>query len=215
MKSKLILVILFTLLILSSCFTVPKEEIEIHRYAIHPAGESVPADTVLPISIRIAPFSADAVYRGNRMIYRDSKGRTEHYYYYRWLAPPEDQFADLLTTSFYEWNLFSQGVFQVGNGLVPDYEISCRLNKLYAVNIRKDYHAALEMDVILTKIDPADYNKTMIFQKRYEFVQPRKDGNVGTFSAAVDTLTFNWFTQLRGDLLPVLQEHAENSMTDE
>lgn len=215
MKSKLIPAIIFALLILSSCFTVPKEEIEIHRYAIHPAGESVAADTSLLTSIRIAPFTADAVYRGNRMIFRDSKGRTEHYYYHRWLAPPEDQLADLLTTNFCDWNVFSQGVFQIDNGLVPEFEIACRLNTLYAVNIRKDYHAVLEVDVILTKIDPADYNKTLIFQKQYALTLPREDGNIGTFSSAVDTLTFNWFTQLRGDLLPVLLEHTQNTMTEQ
>ena len=210
MRKQFIPVILLAL-IFFSCFTVPKEEIEIHRYAVHPAGEFVPADTSLPLSIRIAPFTADAVYRGNRMIYRDSKGRTEHYYYHRWLAPPEDQLADLLTTNIYEWNVFNHGVYQIDNGLIPDLEFNCRLNSLYAVNIRKEYHAILELDVILTRIDPVKYNKTLIFQKQYKFTQPRKNGNIDTFAAAVDTLSSQWFMQLRQDLLPLLTEHVSDS----
>ena len=192
------------MLLIASCFTVPKEEIEIHRYAIHPAGEFLPADTTLPISLKIAPFTADALYRGARIIYRDAKGHTDHYYYHRWLSPPEDQVADFLARNLIEWNLFGKGVFQIGNGFIPNYEIACRLTKLYAVNIRRNHSAEFAVDVAFSQIDTLTYEKILLFQKRYDLSIPRDNEKLETFIPAVDTLAADWLNLVRADLYTTL-----------
>ena len=192
------------MLLIASCFTVPKEEIEIYRYAIHPPGDFLPAETTIPAALKIAPFTADALYRGGRIIYRDAKGHTDHYYYHRWLSPPEDQLADILAQNMIEWNLFGKGVFQIDNSFIPNYEIACRLTKLYAVNIRRDHSAEFAVDLAFSQIDTLTYEKVLLFQKRYDLSLARDDGNLESFIPAVDTLAADWLNLVRADVYSAL-----------
>ena len=197
------------ILLAVSCVTVPKEEIEIYRYAIEPAREFIPADTVLPLRIKVVPFTTDALYRGGRIIYSTSGRRTDHYYYHRWLAPAEAQLTDIVANNLLGWGIFGKGVMTADNGLIPTHELSCRLTKLLAVNIRKEYAAVMELDCIFSAIDPKTYDKSLIFQKKYTLSHSRTDDNINSFIAGVDSLTADWLLKLRLDLLPYLLDEAE------
>jgi len=192
-----------------SCVTVPKEEIVIQRYALEPARELMPADTVLPLRLKIVPFTADALFRGGRIIYSTTGRRTDHYYYHRWLAPVEGQLTDILADDMLSWGIFSKGVVTSDNGLIPTHEINCRLTKLLAVNIRKELAAEMELDLLFSAIDPRTFDKTLIFQKQYKLSHPREDDNIESFIAAADSLTVEWLIKVRLDLLPYLLDEAE------
>jgi len=194
--------------------TVPQNKIEIKRYAIEPTGEFTPADSSLNLSLKIVPFTVDALYRGGRVIYRDETGGADYYYYHRWIAAPENQLADLLAANMLQWELFAKGVFQDDTGIIPTHEINCRLTQLDAYNIRKTNQAKLGLNLSLTSIDQQTYEKTVIFQKGYSFTAIRDDGNVPSFIAAVDTLAGQWLNALRTDLQPLFIEEAKKLVMD-
>ena len=199
---------------ITGCMTVPQNKIEIKRYAIEPIGEFTSADTSLNLSLKIVPFTVDALYRGGRIIYRDETGGADYYYYHRWIAPPENQFADLLAANMMQWGLLADGVFQDDTGIIPTHEITCRLTALDAYNIRRANRAVLEINLSLTSIHPKTLRKSLIFQRQYSFATDRKDGNVPSFIAAVDTLAGQWLNAVRVDLQPIFLREAEKFIND-
>ncbi len=203
------LLIVSILVSIAGCVNIPQETIEIKRYAIEPAGEFTPADTTLNLSLRVAPFSSDAIFRGTRMVYRKHTGETDYYFYHRWIAPLSYQLTDALSANLLDWGLFSKGVMQEANGPTPYHEIQCRLNTLCAVNLKKDRKAALEVYLMVYAVNPKTYEKSTIFQKKYALEQERNKDNVPSFIEAANLVVGQWFQEVRTDLLPVFLEEAK------
>ena len=116
-KSKYLIPVL--LLMFAGCFTIPQETIEVHQYILESKNDTTICDTTLNISLKIDSFTADALYKGKRIIYKDRDDKTGYYYYHRWLAPPESQLADMLADDLSEWGMFEGGVFRTSTGLAP------------------------------------------------------------------------------------------------
>lgn len=198
----------FLCLIILGCVNIPQVSIDIKRYVLEPEGEFSPADTTLDLSLRVAPFSSDAIYRGARIIYTTSPGVMDYYYYHRWIAPPEYQLADLLTSNLQDWGLFSKGVFQDVNGLTPFHEIQCRLTSLCAVNIKREYSAVLEIYIYVNAVNRTTYEKSTVFQKKYSLRLERDNDNVSSFIEAANILVGQWLQEVRSDLKPLFTKRA-------
>lgn len=208
--------LLLAALVFTGCLKIPKESIHIQRYAIAPVGDFSVAGTTLDIGVRVLPFGADAVYQGNRIVYQNRYGETNYYFYHRWAAPVELQFANLLSSNLMRWGFFGAGVWQSDKGILPDYEIEGRLNALYAVNQKDDSRAMLEVTVLIFYLNPATFGKELVFQKQYAMRAPREDESVASFIRAVDNLCGLWLQQVRNDLGPFfIQDFAKrNSRTE-
>ncbi len=204
--------LLFAALAFTGCLKIPQESIHIQRYAIAPVGDFSVAGTTLNISVRVLPFGADAVYQGNRIVYQNRYGETNYYFYHRWAAPVELQFANLLSSNLMRWGFFGAGVWQSDKGILPDYEIEGRLNALYAVNQKNDSRAMLEITVHVFYLNPVTLGKELVFQKQYAMRAPRDDENVSSFIQAVNNLSGLWLQQVRNDLGPFfIQDTAKRN----
>ena len=197
---------LFLILFFVGCFSVPQETIEIKRYSIKPETNLKPSDQALPLSLRVATFNADAIFRGSRMVYCEREQVTDYYYYHRWIAPPEHLLEDALAVDLFNWGFFGGGVFQTESGVFPTHELRGRLTGLYANNIRGEYQAVMEIRLQLFEISPETYEHRLVFQKQYSYSEEREDSNVPSFIAAVNRMAGIWIQEVRNDLKQILTE---------
>lgn len=213
-----IVLVITSILLAAGCFTVPKEEIKIFRYAMESKAHFEPADTTLPYCLHVTAFGAASVYKGSRVIYKDAEGHTDHYYYHRWLAPPEDQLADLLAQNFFDWNFWGKGVFLGECGFIPTHEIRCHLEKLAAVNVKKNLVALMSVEVFFAEIDPKTFEKRLIFQKKYSLSYERENNTAGSFIDGCSANADEWMRLLRDDIYNLLvtkptQDKADSNST--
>ena len=199
-----ILLITFTL----SCITIPQNKLEITHYAIEPEGDFSAADSSFDMSLKALPFTTGALYLGGKIVIRSAKGTTDYYYYHRWLAPPENMLRDIFTENMSQWKIYGKGVFQNSMGIVPSHEISCRLNKLDAVNKGQQSEAHLGINLTLTAVDPLTLQRTLILQKQYSYSESRDNEFVQSFISAVNVMTAQWLKDVRSDLELILIEES-------
>jgi ABC-type uncharacterized transport system auxiliary subunit len=67
-----------------NCGSVPPT----YYYKIHYDLTQHNSPTPLPITIGIEPFDSDILYKGDRIVYRNSEYEVQFYHYRRWIAPP-------------------------------------------------------------------------------------------------------------------------------
>ncbi|MBD3163461.1 MAG: hypothetical protein GF346_13285, partial [Candidatus Eisenbacteria bacterium] len=75
-------VFLATLVLACGCVSVPRESLDIQRYAIDPEPrEEAMGPEPQPLTIRVLPFGAGASLRGDRILFRDRTHRLDPYFY--------------------------------------------------------------------------------------------------------------------------------------
>jgi ABC-type uncharacterized transport system auxiliary subunit len=216
--SRCVLLALAVPLLAAGCVRIPRERLEIRRYSLDAPTIPEPPDTefpgaaarasVLPVSVLLSPFTADARQRGERMLFRSDENRLEYYFYHRWIASPEKMIEDILASELEQWGTCGGGLYRADAGLVPTHEILGRLTALYADNRKNEYAAILEVALTVTRVDPKTLEKTIAFQKTYAVTEPRKNDRVDTFVQAANRAVERWLIELRPDLERVFREDA-------
>jgi ABC-type uncharacterized transport system auxiliary subunit len=202
--SAIIWVLVLFLLLFTGCVNIPQQQIKIDHYPIQPYGEFARADTTLDISLKINRFTVDSAYRGFRMVYLNEMNELSYYYYHRWMTSPEWMLADALAVNFRNWGLIGGGLFQEDYSVLPTHELSGRLNKLYAINVKDEYQAILRITITLSRIEQPSFEGNLLFQKQYSYNIAREDASVVSYIAAVDSAAGLWLGDLRRDLEPIL-----------
>lgn len=105
MVRKIIKIIPYIIFIsfLISCGGVPPT----YYYRVHYNLQEHNSPTPLPITIGIEPFDSDAMYKGDRIVYRNSEYEVRFYHYRRWVAPPNKIVGEKTLEQFR-----SSGIFQ-------------------------------------------------------------------------------------------------------
>lgn len=91
------------ILLLWNCGGVPPT----YYYRIHYDLPKHNSPTPLPITIGIGPFDSDVMYKGDRIVYRNSEYEVQFYHYRRWVAPPNKIVGEKTLEQFQ-----SSGIFQ-------------------------------------------------------------------------------------------------------
>jgi len=94
--------LIFFLLIIG-CGSVPPT----YYYRIHYDMPAHNSPAPIPVTIGIEPFDADALYKGDRIVYRNSEYEVRFYHYRRWVAPPNKIVQESVIEQFR-----SSGVFE-------------------------------------------------------------------------------------------------------
>ena len=102
-KAFRISIFLIILIFLFQCGGVPPT----YYYRIHYDLPEHNSPTPIPVKIGIEPFEADVLYRGDRIVYRNSEYEVQFYHYRRWVAPPNKIVYESVIKQFE-----SSGVFQ-------------------------------------------------------------------------------------------------------
>lgn len=200
--------VLLAALLAAGCVRLPREPLEVQRYSIDLPDSSWSADTTLALTVFVPPFQASAQQRGDRIFYRDGDRTMNFYFYHRWVVSPERMVGDVFSRTLMQSGLFAGGVFQGETGVIPTHEIQGRLNELYADNVRGHYKAVLDVKLTVFRIDPATYQKSVIFQKSYPVEVARRNGYVETYIEAVNDAVAAWLEEARADLVPLFSEEA-------
>lgn len=108
MKKAWLLSLFFGLIVLfSACSGVPPT----YYYRV---DYDVPAeandDNHLPLTIAVQHFSADLLYEGDRIVYRNSPYEVNFYYYRRWVAPPKKLVTEEVYQHFKKSGMFAKVV---------------------------------------------------------------------------------------------------------
>ncbi len=193
---------------LMGCVSIPRDELQVVRYSLDATPVTSTADTTLPLTLQIIPFQANAQQRGERILFRAGPQRMDYYFYHRWIVSPEKMLSDALAENLQEWNLFAGGILQTETGIIPTHEVYGRLNKLYAVNIRNQYKAVLEITLTLIRIEPATYEKTIIYQWTYPIEVERDDNRVDSFIESANLAVEEWLSRVRSDVRPIFESEA-------
>ena len=211
-RSHLLLLLLpAALLLVTGCVRLPREPLEIHRYSIDLPDSTWSADTTLALTILVNPFLASSQQRGDRIYFRDGDAERSmnSYYYHRWVTSPERMMGDVLAQCLARSGLFEGGVFQGETGVIPTHEIQGRLATLYANNKRGHYNAVFDLKLTVFRIDPATFEKSVIFQENYPIEVPRRNNYVPSYVDAVNDAVTLWLEQVRRDLVPLFKEEAD------
>lgn len=201
-----LLPLLAVTLVLTGCFSLPRENLEIVRYSPRPDDLGARADTTFPHALAILPFESAATQPGDRIVRLGENQEMASYYYHRWIAPPDELISDILTEDLTESGLFGQGVFRQTVGTAPRYELRGRLVHLYADNRPRAERAVFEVVVSVFRLEPPLYQKTLALQRTYHFERPRGDNRVASYVPATTASIAEWLTDLRADLTTIMLE---------
>ena len=71
-----------------------------YYYRIHYDMSENNSSDPIPIILGIRPFDADAIYKGDRIVYRNSEYEVQFYHYRRWVAPPNKIVQESIAEQF-------------------------------------------------------------------------------------------------------------------
>ncbi len=98
-----------------------------YYYRIHYDMPKHNSPDPVPVTIGIQPFDADVLYKGDRIVYRNSEYQVQFYHYHRWVAPPNKIVQESVLEQFQ-----SSGVFQE----VVNYPPSVTVDYILKGNIK-------------------------------------------------------------------------------
>lgn len=81
-----------------------------YYYRIHYDMPEHNSPTPLPVTIIIEPFDADALYKGDRIVFRNSEYEVQFYHYRRWVAPPNKIVQESVIEQFRASGVFERVV---------------------------------------------------------------------------------------------------------
>ena len=202
-------VLLLSIPLLCGCIRIPRETLEIQRYAINPPpAEEIGPGQPQPLTIRVLSFGADASFRGDRILFRSREHRLDPYFYHRWVAPPARLLEDLLARAVESWGIARDGVIRAEIAIVPTHEIHGRLLDLYADHRSERSAARLAIELTMVRVDRRSLEKEILFQKTYRLEEERGDREIASFIAATNRLVERWLLSVRYDLAPILREEG-------
>lgn len=98
------------------CGSVPPT----YYYRIHYDMPEHNSPAPIPVTIGIEPFDSDVLYKGDRIVYRNSEYEVQFYHYRRWVAPPNKIVREAVLNQ-----IRSSGVFErVVSPLEADYTLN-------------------------------------------------------------------------------------------
>lgn len=96
----------------------------------------------------VEPFTVDAAYDDDRIVYRPSPFRLDYYYYHRWSAPPGELVADTLREAYRRTGQFARVTNELGRD--ADVMLSGRVLALEEVDVtRTDWSARIALELRL------------------------------------------------------------------
>lgn len=137
----------------------------------------------LPVTLRIAPLSTNAVYDRLAIVYRDDPYSTGSYLADRWGASPGQMVADLLARDFASSGLY-RAVQQGPSALVSDYQLGGQIEELEEREVAGicAAHARLRFLLLRTAVGPTP---PVLLQTTYDDDEPCDCADVRAFVAAM------------------------------
>jgi len=137
----------------------------------------------LPVTLRIAPLSANAVYDRLAIVYRDDPYSTGSYLGDRWGASPGQMLGDLLARDFASSGLY-RAVQQGPSALVSDYQLGGQIEELEEREVAGvcAAHARLRFLLMRTAVGPTP---PVLLQTTYDDDEPCDCADVRAFVAAM------------------------------
>jgi ABC-type uncharacterized transport system auxiliary subunit len=205
-RAPLLLVLLVFLV--GACVRVPRDALEIRRYAIDLPAAPESTETVPGLTVLVRPLQTGGTQKADRMMYREAAHRMDYYFYHRWIAPPSRMVGDALVSYLTEWSLFGGGVVRPTDGVIPTHEILCRLENLLGDNSGDGATTKLEVTLTIMRFSGGDVGEELLFQKTYTIVRDRKDRRITSYVGAANEAVGEWLDQVRVDIEPLFREEA-------
>ncbi|MFQ5636830.1 MAG: ABC-type transport auxiliary lipoprotein family protein [bacterium] len=83
-------------------------------------------NAMIPVTLGIAQCTADILYEGDKIVYRDSPYEVQFYHYRRWIAPPRKIVTETILKQFRESGAF-QRVVSIPSSIDFDYLVKGRI----------------------------------------------------------------------------------------
>lgn len=167
----------------AGCINLKQPAPEVRSYRLDYAPPVLDGLAPLPVTLRIAPLSANAVYDRLAIVYRDDPYSTGTYLADRWGASPGQMLGDLLARDFASSGLYravQQGPSVVGS----DYQLGGQIEELEEREVAGACaaHARLRFLLIRTA---AGSTPPVLLQATYEESEPCVCADVRAFVAAM------------------------------
>ncbi|RMD89259.1 MAG: hypothetical protein D6813_10915 [Calditrichaeota bacterium] len=108
-------------------------------------------DGVVPVNIGIGYFDAEALYEGDRIVYRQSQYEVQYYYYRRWIAPPKKIVREKVIQQFKNSGKFHQ-VVAFPTSQPVDYILTAKINAFEEWDEGRDWYGYVS--ILFQLIDP-------------------------------------------------------------
>lgn len=188
-----------SLLLLPGCFpgsTLPPG-VEFYTLDYPPpvAAARKPLDQV----IRIDRFSAAQAYNSAAMVYRPGAYRLAVYQYHRWKTDPGEMVTDCLVRDARSSGLF-QAVFSYRQPESARFEVEGAVEEFLELREGDGWKAVLGLAVTLLDRSKPEITSRVLFQKRYQAIEPIPDQSPGGNAAGMSVAMARLSAEIMGDV---------------
>ncbi|RMF59076.1 MAG: hypothetical protein D6743_16775 [Calditrichaeota bacterium] len=146
-KSFAVFLLMLTMVELGGCGGVPPT----YYYRIdYPIENDATNSTVLPVTIGVAQFGSDALYEGDRIVYRQSPYEVQYYHYRRWIAPPRKIVTEKVLKQYQASGAFKQ-VVRLPARVEVDYILRGQIRAFEEWDESKTWYGIVSLDFRLQR----------------------------------------------------------------
>ncbi len=152
--------------LLGGCSGIPPT----YYYRVHSEeneANGVNAGEVIPVVIGVTPCTADLLYKGDKIVYRNSPYEVQFYHYRRWVAPPQKLVTEAIVNRFKASGAF-QKVVQLPAADRIDYLLKGRIRAFEEWDEPNSWFGLVSLELVLQ--DPA--TRASVWQKTFTAKTP-------------------------------------------
>lgn len=158
--------LLFPLLVCSSCATHQTNEPQSSYYTLEYAPPVFSGLPVLNTTLRVASFDTAPEFDTDRMVYRPDKYTLATYPYRAWMAKPAAQVRYFLERDLQRSGLLT-AVLSDTSRLRPAYLLGGSVDKFLEIDEAKNWEAELSLSIILQRMPSSDGMAKVLGQRQY------------------------------------------------
>lgn len=164
----------------------------------------------LPVTLRVAPVRAAAIYDREPIAYSSGPYRIGYYYYHRWVTAPSQMLTDLLARDFMASGLYR--AVQVGPSvLAADYQLDVRIDRLEERIQDEQCTAVIVLRATLQNLQGRSAEPVAL-QRRYEESEPVPCKRPAELPAALSRALQRIATALQLDVYQALQRESRSTV---
>lgn len=200
MKKAWILLLLFGLLIgLSGCLGGTGRQPLIRQYVLEYPPPLQGEPSAVGTTIRVARFSANRLYSGLAMLYRQEDNRREAYPEHRWRVVPADMVTEFLRRDLREARLF-RAVLSPRDIEEVRYSLEGEVEEFLERREGGERKAFLTVAVTLLDLSSKESAELVVFQNTYRLESPIPEKGGAGFAAGMSRAMSQFSRQVISDI---------------
>jgi ABC-type uncharacterized transport system auxiliary subunit len=194
---KSIVIILFSIFLLSSCFSIRTEYPRVEYYRLEQEQVSVKNIGKMPVTLMVKDFIPASELETSHLMALWDENRLQRYNYHLWNTDLASMLTDFIIKRYNTTGAFTGGVVKSSASISPDFIMECHLIDMMAYNFEKSgenkNYVFVSIQVNVFRRTPLDAKNNIILSQVYSQKVTRADNLVKTivpaFSTAVSLMT--------------------------